>query len=124
MSRLASGILLFACTGSFSREFCDPMMAVAQREIDRHGSLVLIVDGWHLAGVDTAYREAWTAWFKLHKDRFRMTLLVQSRLLEMAASLANLFTGISVITTYSSVSAWEEACARDVPGFRRRSVAS
>jgi hypothetical protein len=48
-----------------------------------------------------------------------MTLLVRTPLLEMAASLANLFTGVSVISTYSSVSAWELACEHDVPGFRR-----
>ena len=48
-----------------------------------------------------------------------MTLLVRTKIMEMAASLANLFTGISVITTHSSVETWERACAQDMPGFRR-----
>jgi hypothetical protein len=112
-------VLLYVCSGYYALDFAEPMIRPAQQEMDQHGSLVMLVDGWELAGVDTAYREAWTAWFKRYKERYRMTLLVRTRLMEMAASLANLFTGISVVTTYSSVATWEEACARDEPGFRR-----
>jgi hypothetical protein len=122
MTPLKPGVLLYLCSGYFPHEFHAPMVAVAQREIDLHGSLVMLVDGWELSGIDTAYREAWTAWFKAHKTRFRMTLLVRTRIMEMAASLANLFTGINVITTYSKIEEWERACAKDMPGFRRTTV--
>jgi hypothetical protein len=122
MSRLNPGVLLYVCSGYFPHEFYEPMVSVAQGEVDRHGSLVMLVDGWQLSGIDTPYREAWTVWFKQHKAHFRMTLLVRTRLMEMAASLANLFTGISVITTYSEVAEWERACAADMPGFRKQSV--
>jgi hypothetical protein len=122
MSRLKPGVLLYVCSGYFPHDFYEPMVVVAQSEVDRHGSLAMLVDGWHLSGIDTAYREAWTAWFRLHKAHFRMTLLVRTRLMEMAASLANLFTGINVITTYSNVAEWERACAADVPGFRKQSM--
>jgi hypothetical protein len=122
MRRLQSGVLFYLCSGYYPRAFYEPMVALAQHEIERHGSLVMLVDGWQLTGVDTDFREAWTAWFKRHKERFRMTLLVRTALLQMAASLANLFTGISVITTYSTVAEWELACAQDMPGFRRSIV--
>lgn len=122
MTRLKPGVLLYVCSGYFPHEFYPPMVAVAQDEVDRHGSLTMLVDGWQLSGIDTAYREAWTTWFRQHKAHFRMTLLVRSRLMEMAASLANLFTGINVITTYSNVAEWERACAADMPGFRKQSV--
>ncbi len=37
-----------------------------------------------------------------------------------SAHLSNLFTGIRVIATYSTVEAWERAVAQDFPGFRRK----
>ncbi len=119
LRRLQPGALLYTCTGTLSREFYQPMVVVAKHEVELHGSLVMIVDGWELSSVDTGFREAWTEWFKAHKQKFRMTLLVRTKLMEMAASLANLFTGISVITTYSSIHSWERAVATDVPGFRK-----
>jgi hypothetical protein len=39
--------------------------------------------------------------------------------MEMAASLANLLTGLAVIKTYSSVAAWEAASVVDFPAFKR-----
>jgi hypothetical protein len=39
--------------------------------------------------------------------------------MEMAASLANLFTGLSVVKTHSTYAAWEQACRKDLPEFRR-----
>lgn len=118
LSRLAPGVLLFVCSGTLPTSFYEPMVAVAQREIER-GPVVMFVDGWELQSVSTGFREAWTEWFKLHKKSFRMQLLVRTKLMEMAASLANLFTGISVITTYSSHASWEHACRKDYPEFRR-----
>jgi len=119
MSRLGPGVLLYVCSGVFSVQFYAPMVAVAQREADLGGKLLMIVDGWDLRSVDTGFREKWTEWFRAHRRGFVMRLLVRSKLMEMAASVANLFTGITVIRTYSNVSTWEEACARDFPKFRR-----
>ena len=118
MSRLAPGVLLYVCTGTLPTSFYEPMVAVAQREIER-GPLVMFVDGWELHSVATGFREAWTEWFKANKKTFRMQLLVRTKLMEMAASLANLFTGVSVIKTYSTYGAWEQACRKDLPQFRR-----
>jgi hypothetical protein len=42
-----------------------------------------------------------------------MRLLVRTKLMEMAASLADLFTGLSVVKTYSAYGPWELACAND-----------
>jgi hypothetical protein len=84
----------------------------------------MFVDGWELQAVDTGFREAWTIWFRRHKHRFQMRLLVRTKLMEMAASLANLFTGLNVIKTFSTHSAWERACIKDYPSFRRASKAA
>jgi hypothetical protein len=119
MSRLRSGALLYVCTGTLSSDFYGPMVKVAQHEVDLSKKLLMVTDGWDLASVDTGFREQWTLWFKEHKDHFQMRLLVRTKLMEMAASLANLFTGVSVITTYSNIGVWERAVALDVPGFRR-----
>jgi hypothetical protein len=43
--------------------------------------------------------------------------------MDMAASLANLFTGMSVIKSDSSIASWEQACTREFPSFRRRDTA-
>jgi hypothetical protein len=117
---LAPGVLLYTCRGVLARPFHPPMIAPAQREVEQTGALLMFVDGWELHSIDTEFREAWTEWFKQHRHHFRMRLLVRSKLMDMAASLANLFTGTSVIKTYSSVPTWELACAADHEGFRRR----
>jgi len=119
LRRISAGVCLMTCAGVLSSDFYPPMVAVAQREIDAAGTLALLVDGWDLRSIDTAFREAWTEWFKMHRQTFRMQLLVRSKLMDMAASLANLFTGISVIKSHSSITAWERACAEHAPGFQR-----
>jgi len=124
LTRLKPGVLFFYCRGYLQASFYEPMVAVAQHEMDLHGSLLLIVDGWEVGSIDTAFRESWTVWFKRYRDRFRMSLLVRTTLMVMAASLANLFTGISVITTYSNIDSWEKAAGRDVPGFRKRGAST
>jgi len=120
----APGVLLYVCDGVLSTGFYGPMVELADREVKAKGSLVMIVDGWELRSVDTGFREAWTEWFKLHRQHFQMRLLVRSKLMDMAASIANLFTGTSVIKTYSNVGAWERACTDELPGFRRLPKAS
>ena len=119
--RLGAGVLFYVCKGSLSRSFYLPMVALAQEEVDRSGRLVMFVDGWELRSVDTEFREAWTAWFKLNREHFHMRLLVRSPLMDMAASMANLLTGIHVIKTYSKVAQWERACTVDFPDFRATS---
>jgi hypothetical protein len=119
MVRLKAGVVMFTCRGYFPTSYYEPMVAVAQREMDANGSLVLIVDGWDLSSVETGYREAWTVWFKKYRKQFRMSLLIRSKMMVMAARLANLFTGMSVITIYSDPVVWEAAARRDVPGFHR-----
>ena len=118
LSRLGPGFLLYVCDGVLSEPFYSPMVAMAQREVESVGKLAMFVDGWALHSVDTGFREQWTEWFKSHKAHFHMQLLVRSRLVDMAASLANLFTGISVIKSYSNAGAWEHACRKDFPAFR------
>jgi hypothetical protein len=116
---VAPGVLSYVCKGFLSTRFYEPMVAVAQRETDRGGPVVMFVDGWELQAVDTGFREAWTIWFRRHRQLFQMRLLVRSKLVEMAASLANLFAGSSVVETFSSYDDWERACIKDYPSFRR-----
>lgn len=119
LSHLKPGVIAYHCTGFLSEDFTAPMVAFAQAEMARRGNLVMLVDGWELVSIDTGFREKWTEWFKLNKQTFRMHLLVRTKIMDMAASIANLFTGVSVIKTYSNVGLWERACAEHVPGFRR-----
>jgi hypothetical protein len=124
LERLGPGALLFVCTGYLSAEFYAPMVEPAAREVRATGRLTMFVDGWELRSVDPAFREAWTEWFKSHREHFRMRLLVQSKLMVMAANLANLFSGSTVIKTYANIGLWERDCARDFPGFRGRDKAT
>jgi hypothetical protein len=118
--RLGPGALLYVCTGHLAGGFYVPMVEVANREMAASGRVVMFVDGWELRSVDTEFREAWTLWFKGHRKSFHMRLLVRTKLMDMAASLANLFSGMTVIKTYSNIGAWERACATDFRGFRSR----
>jgi hypothetical protein len=124
LSRLAPSVLLFVCSGQLRSPDDQPMIAFADREFKLAGKLVIAADAWDLASVDTGFREAWTEWFKLHKQHFRMELLVRTKLMEMAAGLANLFTGLAVVKTHSKIEDWQQAVRRDVPGFRRSAPAA
>jgi len=124
LRRLGPGALLYECTGFLSGAYYAPMVEFANREMEATGRVVMFVDGWELKSVDTAFREAWTEWFKAHKQRFQMRLLVRTKLMDMAASLANLLTGMRVVKTYSNVDTWERACAGDFNGFRLRAKAT
>ena len=53
-----------------------------------------------------------------------MRLLVRTKLMDMAASLANLLTGMTVVKTYSNVASWERACTGDFKGFSLRAKAT
>jgi hypothetical protein len=124
MSRVAPGVLLYVCSGQFSSAYAQPMIAEADREIRWSKKLVIAADAEALSSVDTGFREAWTEWIKLHKHEFRMELFVRTKLMEMAAGLVNLFTGVNVVKTSASVEAWQRSVARDVPGFRRGAPAA
>jgi hypothetical protein len=117
LSRLGPGAVLYVCSGYLSTTFYAPMVEVAQREMDEHGRLSMFVDGWELRSIETGFREAWTQWFKAHRSEFHMRLLLRTKLMEMAARLANLFAGRAVIETYSERGDWEKACAKDFRGF-------
>jgi hypothetical protein len=123
LSRVTPGVLLCVCSGQFPVSYAQPMIKVAEHEVRMAGKLVMATDAWELASVDTGFREAWTEWFKANKHHFRMELLVRTRLMQMAADLANLFTGLAVVKTYSKVPEWERAVAREVPNFRRSAPA-
>ena len=119
LSRLAPSFLMFICRGTLSVKFHPDMIAFTQREMDAGERLGVFVDGWDLNSVDTDFREAWTEWFRRHRQRFGMRLLVRTQLMEMAASISNLLTGREVVKTYSSVAAWEADCVAELPAFRR-----
>lgn len=119
LSRLAPGVTFFLCRGYFPTSYAEPMIAVAAHEIRVSKKLVMAVDAWELSSVESGFRETWTTWFRAHKHDVSMELLIRSKLMEMAASLANLFTGVNLISTHSKVDEWERAVAKSVPGFRR-----
>jgi hypothetical protein len=120
LERLGPAVLLYVCTGYLSADFYATMVEPAEREMRATGRLTMFVDGWELRSVDPAFREAWTEWFKGHREHFQMRLLVQSKLMVMAASLANLFSGSTVLKTYGNIGLWQRDCARDFQGFRGR----
>jgi hypothetical protein len=120
LRRLGEGVLFFICEGYYSVAFYSRMVELAEREVRACGRVAILVDGWDLRSVEPAFRESWTAWFKVHRDRIHVRLLVQSKLMVMAASLANLFSSTTVVKTYANVGVWERDCAGDFPGFTSR----
>lgn len=118
LTRLGPGTLLYVCSGFLCERFYEPMVDMAQREMHANRDVVMFVDGWNLRSVDTGFREAWTLWFKANREHFHMRLLVRTKLMEMAASIANLFTGVAVIKTYSNVPLWRRACTDDFRAFQ------
>ena len=114
---LRPGVLLYVGAGFLSEAFYAPVVALAERELAAAGALVMLVDGRRNTAMDGGHPEPWTRWFRANRHRFRMHILVRTKLLAAAAQVANLLSGGDVLRSYTNVRDWEEACARIAPEF-------
>lgn len=120
IKNLAPHVTHHTVAGVGTLELFEPISRDARRILESEGRCVFIVDAYDQSAIRVELREALTTFFKEQKGRdFKAAMLVQSKLVEMAASVANLLTGVSFISVYSDVRSWEAFGKQHVPGFAR-----
>jgi hypothetical protein len=109
--RLRPRVLLMRIEGYDGGDFGNAPFDELRSEIQNFKSVDLFVDLSAAFGARTPVREQWTEWFRANQDVLRRVhILVGSRFIEMAVTLAKLFSRTGeLIQIYSSPQVFEEA---------------
>jgi hypothetical protein len=112
--RLRPGSLLVKIVGYDRGELGDRPFEEIYNEIKHFKTIDLYVDLADSFGAATPVREAWTEWFRANQAHLRrVSVLVGSKFVEMAVTLAKLFSRTGdLIQLYSSRAAFEEIVGR------------
>lgn len=123
ITQLAPTVTLHTLRGVGTIDLLEPITRDARRILNAHGKCLFLVDSYDQTAIRADLREQLTEFFReqRHHD-FSAGMLMRSKLIEMAATVANMIAGISFITLFSKVHEWEAFAQRDVPGFRRRPI--
>jgi hypothetical protein len=121
MIDLGKGVSLHTCRGIVLAAFASHVVADGTRQLEAHERWVVMVDMLDSKSFETGFRETLNNWLKEHPGA-TAHLLIKSKLLEMAVSLANFFTGRGAAKAYTRVEEWIGAGKREVINFRRRPI--
>ncbi|NUP11113.1 MAG: hypothetical protein HOW73_34140 [Polyangiaceae bacterium] len=120
---LGRGVLVHSSLGPAPGVFAKVVIDDGERMLKTFGRCVFMVDAFESKRMSTEFREQMTKWLTANRDRVRVHILLDSKLMEMAINVANLVIGTVTARAYSDVAAWEKAGASEHPGFRRRAIA-
>jgi hypothetical protein len=118
VTEFTNGVVRHTCVGRMPGELCRCVTDNGEAQIKRFGRVVFMVDGYD-STVSTEFREEIAAWFRDHREVAVARILIRSKLLDMAISVANLVAGKHVLIPYSDVGEWESAGRRECPHFAR-----
>lgn len=119
---LSTGVVLALCQGLQTEDFAPHIIHILRCHIIDVGHCCVMVDAEASKMMTTGFREAMTAWFRAN-EQVSVHMLVQSRLLEMGLSVANLAMKTPRAHAYSKREEWEAAGRRELPSFRSRPLA-
>jgi phosphopantothenate synthetase len=108
------------CAGMITADFVAPVIEDGDKLLRQSGRCTFMVDSYDARHTETAFRDGLMDWLREHKGVVRANLLVRSKVLELAATVVNLFVGTPVIEVFSSIDAWERAGREHFPAFRRQ----
>ena len=117
---LGKGVVLHVCRGIAGEGFAHHVIEDGNRQIEKFGRCVFMVDAYDARMMTTEFRERMMAWFRSRERVAFVHILIRSRLLEMAMNVANLVLRAPVATIYSKVGDWEAAGRREIKEFKRR----
>lgn len=122
---LRPGVMLVTISGDDGGELGPAPLAELDAEIARFGPLDLFVDATAATGAETAVSEQWTSWFRDNRARLaRVSILAPSKLMHLIVSVAKLLSRTGeMIRIYTTAEPFEQAIAREVPGFGGRAAA-
>lgn len=119
--RLRPGALLVSISGDDKGDLGPAPLDEVSAEIARFGPIDLFVDTAEATGIATQVSDLWTAWFRDNKPRLkRVSIHAPSRFVRLVISVAKLFSGTGeLIRIYEDAEPFDQAIAREAPGFVR-----
>lgn len=119
--RLRPGALLVSISGHDKGDLGTAPLDEVSAEIARFGPIDLFVDTAAATGIATPVSDLWTAWFRDNKPRLkRVSVHAPSRFVRLVISVAKLFSGTGeLIRIYDEAEPFDQAIAREAPGFVR-----
>lgn len=118
-----NGVSLHVRRGIMTGDFAAYVIEDGERQIQSFGRYVLMVDGVETKMHMTEFREVMTHWFRDHESAV-VHMLIRSKMLDMALTVANLAMGSTRALAYVDPDAWEAIGRREVRGFRRKPLVS
>lgn len=117
---LSPGKVLVSQGRFLTVDLCQPIANLIDKTSTGPASITIFSDTTDVRNVEPAFRDAWISWFKAQRKILALPIhvLVQSKILEMSASVMNLSLGGGFIRSYSNPRTFEAAVAQQVPGFR------
>jgi hypothetical protein len=117
------GVSLHVRRGIMTGDFAPYVIQDGERQIQKYGRFVLMVDGVEAKMHTTEFREAMTTWFRDHETG-TVHMLIRSKMLDMALTVANLALGSARAKAYVEVDVWEAVGRREARTFKRMPLVS
>jgi hypothetical protein len=117
------GVSLHVRRGIMTGDFAGYVIDDGERQLKKFGRFVLMVDGVETKMHTTEFRETMTTWFR-DRDTAVVHMLIRSKMLDMALTVANLAMGSTRAMAYIDVDVWEAVGRREARSFKRRPLVS
>ena len=117
------GVSLHVRRGIMTGDFAAYVIEDGERQIGKFGRFVLMVDGVETRMHTTEFREVMTTWFRDHETAV-VHMLIRSKMLDMALTVANLAMGSTRAKAYVDVDTWEAIGRREARSFQRKPLVS
>lgn len=112
------GVSLHVRRGIMTGEFAAYVIEDGERQLQKFGRYVLMVDGVETKMHMTEFREIMTNWFRDHETAV-VHMLIRSKMLDMALTVANLAMGSTRAFAYVDQDTWEAVGRREARAFKR-----
>jgi hypothetical protein len=116
---VGEGVSLHVRRGVITIPFARYVIEDGERQLATAGRFVLMVDGTLVKMHTTEFRDALTRWFLAH-EAAEVHVLAQSKMVEMAVTVASMAMNDHRARAYSDVAEWEAVGRSKVGSFARR----
>jgi hypothetical protein len=116
------GVSLHVRRGIMTADFAAFVIEDGERQMKKFGRFVLMVDGTETKMHTTEFREVMTNWFRTRETAV-VHMLIRSKLLDMALTVANLTMGSARAKAYMDADEWEAVGRREALAFKRLALA-
>lgn len=98
--------------GMLSGDSAKPILDFYESLMVRGAAITSFIDASEVSSVDSEFRDRASGWSKSHPNKNETHVLLRSKMVEMAISLMNLFSGRPGMHAYTDRAKWEGAAKK------------